>query len=328
MVLSVTGLGERLKEARKKKGYTLEDVQKITKIQKRYLANIEEEDYSNMPGAFYVRAFIKQYAEAVGVDPEEALAMYRDSSREEEVEKKEEEQQVVKEPLTKPTFEMSSSMREWLPKIGVAVGIIAIIAIIYFVYKASAPTADTESDINSGEEVTVQQPSGNDESEEQVVLEDEKGEEEEKETTPAKKENEKDQVEKEEGKEGKEEKEEKEEEESTKEGTLELQSTAGETSTYRLTEAEQFVLTIRTSDESWVGVTDENGQEHLPEGARVLTEGDEVTVDMSNSKRARIRVGRSQATEIHINGEKFDFPTERIIQNIVIEYEPAEKKEE
>lgn len=322
----MTGLGERLKEARKKKGYTLEDVQEITKIQKRYLANIEEEDYSNMPGAFYVRAFIKQYAEAVDIDPEEVLAMYRDSSREEEVEKKEEEQQVVKEPLAKPTFEISSNMREWLPKIGVAVGIIAIIAIIYFVYKASAPTADTESDINSGEEVTVQQPSGNDDTEGQVVVEEEKEEKEEKDSTPAKKENEKDKVEKEDGKE--EEKEEKEEEESTKEGTLELQSTAGETSTYRLTEAEQFVLTIRTSDESWIGVTDENGQEHLPEGARVLAAGDEATVDMSNSKRARIRVGRSQVTEIYINGEKFNFPTEKITQNIVIEYDRAEKKEE
>ena len=324
----MTGLGERLKEARKQKGYTLEDLQEITKIQKRYLANIEEEDYSNMPGAFYVRAFIKQYAEAVDVDPEEVLSMYRDSSREEEVEKKEEEQQVVKEPLAKPSFEVSSNMREWLPKIGVAIGIIAIIAIIYFVYKASAPATDTESDINSGEEVTVQQPSGDD-STEPVVVEDEEDAKEEKDIVKKdatkEKEDKKDKVEKEEAKK---EEETEEEEKTSEEGTLELQSTAGETSTYRLSEAEQFVLTIRTSDESWIGVTDEAGKEHLPEGARVLTKGDEVEVDMSNSTRARIRVGRAQATEILVNGEKFDFPTDKITQNIVIEYEPTEKKGE
>ncbi len=64
----MTGLGERLKEARTAKGYSLDDLQSITKIQKRYLSGIENEDYSMMPGAFYVRAFIKQYSEAVGLD--------------------------------------------------------------------------------------------------------------------------------------------------------------------------------------------------------------------------------------------------------------------
>ena len=61
-------LGTRLKEARIAKGYSLEDLQDVTKIQKRYLAGIEEGNYSMMPGQFYVRAFIKQYADAVGLN--------------------------------------------------------------------------------------------------------------------------------------------------------------------------------------------------------------------------------------------------------------------
>ena len=64
----MTELGARLKEARLAKGYSLEDLQEITKIQKRYLIGIEEGNYSIMPGSFYVRAFIKQYAEAVGLE--------------------------------------------------------------------------------------------------------------------------------------------------------------------------------------------------------------------------------------------------------------------
>ena len=35
-------LGTRLKEARIAKGYSLEDLQDLTKIQKRYLAGIED----------------------------------------------------------------------------------------------------------------------------------------------------------------------------------------------------------------------------------------------------------------------------------------------
>ena len=73
----VTELGARLKEARLQKGYSLDDLQEITKIQKRYLVGIEEGNYASMPGSFYVRAFIKQYAEAVGLNPNEILQQYQ-----------------------------------------------------------------------------------------------------------------------------------------------------------------------------------------------------------------------------------------------------------
>jgi len=72
----LTELGARLKEAREEKGYSLEEVQSLTKIQKRYLLGIEEGDYTMMPGSFYVRAFIKQYAEAVGLKPDELFDTY------------------------------------------------------------------------------------------------------------------------------------------------------------------------------------------------------------------------------------------------------------
>lgn len=51
-MLLVAELGTRLKEARLSKGYSLDDLQEITKIQKRYLVGIEEGNYSIMPGSF------------------------------------------------------------------------------------------------------------------------------------------------------------------------------------------------------------------------------------------------------------------------------------
>ncbi|WP_150267795.1 helix-turn-helix domain-containing protein [Paenibacillus tepidiphilus] len=66
-------LGRHLKEARLQKGMSLDDVQEVTKIRKKYLEAIEAGDYTVLPGSFYVRAFIKTYAEAVGVNPDELM---------------------------------------------------------------------------------------------------------------------------------------------------------------------------------------------------------------------------------------------------------------
>jgi cytoskeletal protein RodZ len=74
----VSDLGQLLKKARFEKGIKLEELQETTKIQKRYLEAIEEGNFSLLPGNFYVRAFIKSYSEAVGLDPDEVIRLYRD----------------------------------------------------------------------------------------------------------------------------------------------------------------------------------------------------------------------------------------------------------
>lgn len=77
-VMMVSDLGQKLKEARLAKGLSLNDIQELTKIRKRYLEAIEAGDYKVLPGSFYVRAFIKTYAETVGLDPDELLAEHSD----------------------------------------------------------------------------------------------------------------------------------------------------------------------------------------------------------------------------------------------------------
>lgn len=76
-MLALTELGQRLRQERESKGLSLEDLQKLTKIQKRYLLGIEEGNYEVMPGKFYVRAFIKQYCEAIGLDTDAIFEEYK-----------------------------------------------------------------------------------------------------------------------------------------------------------------------------------------------------------------------------------------------------------
>jgi cytoskeletal protein RodZ len=72
----VSELGALLRKAREEKGFSLDDVQDQTKIRKRYLEALEKGDYDVLPGKFYIRAFIKNYAEFVGLDADELLKHY------------------------------------------------------------------------------------------------------------------------------------------------------------------------------------------------------------------------------------------------------------
>lgn len=67
-------VGDRLRQAREAKGLTLEQIEEITRIRRRYLQALEEEDYGQLPGEVFVRGFLRNYALALGLDPEEVLA--------------------------------------------------------------------------------------------------------------------------------------------------------------------------------------------------------------------------------------------------------------
>lgn len=82
----MSDLGQMLKKARMENKISLDDLSDSTKIRKRYLEAIEEGNYKVLPGNFYVKAFIKNYAEAVGLDPFEVLQLYQTDNPAAEVE--------------------------------------------------------------------------------------------------------------------------------------------------------------------------------------------------------------------------------------------------
>ncbi|MBK0348389.1 helix-turn-helix domain-containing protein [Aerococcaceae bacterium zg-ZJ1578] len=72
----MSALGSKLRDARIEKGYTLNTLQQMTKIQKKYLVAIEEGNLKELPGSFYIRAFVKQYADVVGLNGDNLLEEY------------------------------------------------------------------------------------------------------------------------------------------------------------------------------------------------------------------------------------------------------------
>jgi len=139
----VSELGAILKKAREEKGFSLDHVQEETKIRKRYLEALEQGDYDVLPGKFYIRAFIKSYAEFVGLDADEVLKHYQ-------VEAPEPEMPVNEAMPSRKPKRMRSVRSErfgkWLFNVLLWGFLLLVIFVIWFYYYNNDETPANEAD--------------------------------------------------------------------------------------------------------------------------------------------------------------------------------------
>lgn len=69
-------LGEKLRQAREERGFSLSEVAEQTRISSLYLESIENDDYRILPGGIFNKGFVKSYAKLVGISEQEALSDY------------------------------------------------------------------------------------------------------------------------------------------------------------------------------------------------------------------------------------------------------------
>lgn len=299
-------LGTRLKEARLSKGYSLDDLQEITKIQKRYLVGIEEGNYSIMPGSFYVRAFIKQYAEAVGLDAEEILETYKNelpSTPNDQV-----SQSITNSPSRrKVTKGPSNKMMEAMPKIIVALFIVVIIVVIWVLWQSKNSPGTSEENNSTPEieyDTNVKPIDSEKDKKEQENKDAQKNDKEDKSSTEETPTDEDDTDQTEEMK------------QTISAGTVEAD---GATTSYTLTGTDTMKLKIEVSGPTFVGIRNQQQQEILTD-TRVYNAGEVVEFDASTQNYVRIRLGNSTQAKIYINDELLTYAQQIVTQNIVINF--------
>jgi cytoskeleton protein RodZ len=72
----VARLGDALRERREHKGVTMQQAAEDTRIREKFLQAIESGDYQSLPGTVYTKGFLRNYAQYLGLEPEEMLALY------------------------------------------------------------------------------------------------------------------------------------------------------------------------------------------------------------------------------------------------------------
>lgn len=76
LVASQLSAGEQLKKARQLRGWTARDVAQRLNLTERYVAALEADDYSALPGITFVRGYLRSYAQCVGLEKEVVVGAY------------------------------------------------------------------------------------------------------------------------------------------------------------------------------------------------------------------------------------------------------------
>ncbi|MGX6428172.1 helix-turn-helix domain-containing protein [Levilactobacillus yonginensis] len=144
-------LGKTLRDARIAKGYTLDDLQQTTKIQKRYLIAIEDQNFDELPGDFYVRAFIKQYADMVDLDGAELLKQFDStlpSTQTQEYVDKVNENNPETRSQQRQVDERYVKLRRTVPIVGIVIVVLAVLVGIWIAASRNS-SSSTNNNVDS-----------------------------------------------------------------------------------------------------------------------------------------------------------------------------------
>ncbi len=275
----MTELGQKLKEARGTKGLSIDQLHEITKIQKRHLVAIEEGNYDVLPGAFYARAFIKQYADAVGLNGEELLVEYQSTIPQSE---KRDVPQVSTGQKTQETMQKSSSwpIADHMPKILVALLVIAVGVVIWFVFQALTGKGDEKVPNVQSEKIEVKKAENSplDTKKDEVKAEEPKKEEPKKEEPPV---------------------------QPTGQQEIKVIGTTGKESTLEIHNNKTLELEITTKGASYVGIKNEAGNDIF---SGTIEEGQTQKYDLSTAKVVNLNIGSAPNVEFKLNGQVVTFP--------------------
>ncbi|KQU22940.1 hypothetical protein ASG61_05145 [Bacillus sp. Leaf75] len=323
----MTELGQRLRQERESKGLSLEDLQKLTKIQKRYLLGIEEGNYEVMPGKFYVRAFIKQYCEAIGLDTDAIFEEYKSDIPSTQTEDMPQQLSRVRSRKEIPQHTKGvSKAYDYLPTVLVVAGVVVVGIIIWVIAQNIVSDKNKEQANQEAPNSEVQQSNTQEETNETTAKNDNSKSEDEQSAADKKEKAEKEKAAKEKAAKEKAEKEkaEKEKKDSGKQEYKEVQKT-GRSATYALSGTDAFNLEVTsTQADTWLDVKNGKGNAFF---SSILKKGETKEFDLTKETEARVNIGYSPGVELKVNGKAVDLPfdsSKQVRQVVTIQYQPAE----
>jgi cytoskeletal protein RodZ len=123
-------VGLLLRHARERRGLTLQQIAKETKLPQRHLEALEQGNLTLLPAGFYQRAEIRAYARAVGLDQKDLLAKLDSAMK--PAEARDTPRATPQPQVQEPTLTRAHTL--------VALGIIAVVALGYAITERMRPS--------------------------------------------------------------------------------------------------------------------------------------------------------------------------------------------
>lgn len=134
--------GKILREKRLNLNKTIKQCAEETKISKRFIEGLEEENVEIFPGEAYFTGFLRVYAEYLGLDSKELIDIYKKQSK-------------IEQPI--PYNELTKPLKKGLSKSSIIIlsSLLVLIIILFFVYNFFIKTPNKEfTNTTKKEEVT------------------------------------------------------------------------------------------------------------------------------------------------------------------------------
>lgn len=74
----MAGFGDALRHARANRGVTLTEVERAIRIPRKYLRALEDEDFAALPAGIYSRGIVRNYAQYLHLDPDDAISYFEE----------------------------------------------------------------------------------------------------------------------------------------------------------------------------------------------------------------------------------------------------------
>lgn len=78
----MTHFGDELRKERERRGISLGDIVKVSKVNIRYLSSLERETFNLLPGGVLNKGIVRSYANAVGLDADQWITRFMEAYRE------------------------------------------------------------------------------------------------------------------------------------------------------------------------------------------------------------------------------------------------------
>lgn len=107
-------VGELLRSEREKKGISVKEIEAAISIRALYISAIEEDNYTVIPGEVYLKGFIRNYANYLGLDGQEVVNFYRQSQLPPSVIDEKIVPERVDTPVEQPQKDNNKSSAKWI----------------------------------------------------------------------------------------------------------------------------------------------------------------------------------------------------------------------